>query len=275
MVWEKPRCIGDMPTERSGHSLTNAKSFAYMFGGCATDGVQSPALSEPTNDLYKLDMSSDSEYYWAKLKPKEHGDEPSARWQHSATKIDDTKIVIFGGFSSSKEKPRLNDTWILDTTKDAWIAEKDFSVSAGSKEPHWKEHARAVERPCPRGSHSAALAGEDVFIFGGYGGEGYARKDFNDLHALCTKSWKWFKLETKGEPPKPRSGHKSVYFGGNLYVMGGWSASETFDDVHILDTRTMVWRRAESACGPESWGERRWNCGSICCSVLENISFWW
>jgi dynein heavy chain len=259
MIWEKPRCIGEIPTERSGHTFTSAKCFAYMFGGCATAEVGKLALPGPTNDLYKLDMSSDSEYYWAKLKPKERGDEPCARWQHSATKIDDTKIIVFGGFTSSKEKVRLNDTWILDTTKDSWCAEKDFLVSDVAQESQWKVNAKVVERPCPRGSHSAALVNDAIFIFGGYGGDGYSRKDFNDLHALCTKSWQWFKLEAKGDAPKPRSGHKSVYFDGNLYVMGGWNAAETFDDVHILDTRTMVWRQADSACGPESWGDRRWN----------------
>ena len=172
MIWEKPRCIGEIPTERSGHTFTSAKCFAYMFGGCATAEVGKLALPGPTNDLYKLDMSSDSEYYWAKLKPKERGDEPCARWQHSATKIDDTKIIVFGGFTSSKEKVRLNDTWILDTTKDSWCAEKDFLVSDVAQESQWKVNAKVVERPCPRGSHSAALVNDAIFIFGGYGGDG-------------------------------------------------------------------------------------------------------
>lgn len=263
MIWEKPKCIGDIPTARSGHTFTSAECFAYMFGGCATAEIGKSALPGPTNDLYKLDMSSDSEYYWAKLKPSERGSEPCARWQHSATKIDETRIVIFGGFTSSKEKPRLNDIWVLDTSNDTWCTENDLLSSGITQDSQWKVDRKKAKRPCPRGSHSAALVNDSIFIFGGYGGEGYSRKDFNDLHALCTKTWQWFKLETKGNPPKPRSGHKSVYFDGQFYVMGGWNAVETFDDVHILDTTSMEWRQVDSACGPESWGDRRWNFAAV------------
>ena len=273
MKWEKPRCIGEIPTERSGHTFTNSECFAYMFGGCATSAKQSGklAMPGPTNDLYKLDMSSESEYYWAKLEPKGTGGEPCARWQHSATKIDESKIVIFGGSTSSKDTPRLNDSWVLDTSNDSWCAEKDVPVSSIVQKAPWRTNATEVDRPCPRGSHSAALVDDAVIIFGGYGGNGYARKDFNDLHALCTKSWKWFKLESKGDAPKPRSGHKSVYFDDKLYVMGGWNAAETFDDVHILDMQTMVWAKAESACGPDSWGDRRWNFTAVAAYA---VPFW-
>ena len=269
MRWEKPKCIGDMPTERSGHTFTNVECFAYMFGGCATvDNGKS--LPGPTNDLYKLDMSSDSAYYWAKLKPEERVEQPCARWQHSATKINDSQIVVFGGFTSSNEQPRLNDLWILDTTKDAWVAEKDAVVLDVVEEPMWKADAKVVDRPCPRGSHSAALVDDAIFIFGGYGGVGYSRRDFNDLHALCTKTWQWFQLETKGDAPKPRSGHKSVYFNGKLYLMGGWNAAETFDDVHVLDIASMTWSQAETACGPESWGPRRWNFTAVAAYAVPN-----
>ena len=34
LVWSQPRCIGDVPSKRSGHSLTIVKSgVAYLFGG--------------------------------------------------------------------------------------------------------------------------------------------------------------------------------------------------------------------------------------------------
>lgn len=34
LVWSQPRCIGDAPSKRSGHSLTIVKSgVAYLFGG--------------------------------------------------------------------------------------------------------------------------------------------------------------------------------------------------------------------------------------------------
>lgn len=34
LVWSQPRCTGDVPSKRSGHSLTIVKSgVAYLFGG--------------------------------------------------------------------------------------------------------------------------------------------------------------------------------------------------------------------------------------------------
>lgn len=272
MKWDKPKCIGDIPTARSGHTFTNVESVAYMFGGCATSSDRK-SVPGPSNDLYKLDMSTESEYYWAKLELGNESPRPCARWKHSATKIDDTQIVVFGGFTSSKETPRLNDVWVLDTSKDVWISSED-SVSSGSCQLSlWeaKGNAKHVDCPCPRGSHSSALVDDNIFIFGGYGGNGYARKDFNDLHVLCTKTWKWFELVTTGDSPQPRSGHKSVYFDGRFYVMGGWNAVETFNDVHILDVDSMMWTRVDSASGLESWGEHRWNFTAV---ATYSVPYW-
>lgn len=84
LVWSQPRCIGDVPSKRSGHSLTIVKSgVAYLFGGnpdlvvCVRRSVPNAFFSfsltstprantgcdarrppGPSNELYKLDMSN-------------------------------------------------------------------------------------------------------------------------------------------------------------------------------------------------------------------------
>ncbi len=269
--WDKPNCIGDLPCKRSGHTFTNVESFAYLFGGCVAGGVikgpdgdTKKSFPGPTNDLYKLDMSSDSDLYWTKLKTNDRMlQQPSPRWQHTATKFDETKVAIFGGFTASKDQPRLNDVWVLDTEDDSWSQVTVDTTPKISDEssvtPSWVKKGKSCSSPCPRGSHSASLVDNCIVIFGGYGGMGYMRNDFCDLYALCTKTWQWFEIETVGTPPKPRSGHKSVAVDGKLYVMGGWNAAEQFDDVHILDFESLTWTLAESACGPEKWGPKRWN----------------
>lgn len=73
---------------------------------------------------------------------------PEPRWKHTATVIDETRLLVFGGYKSSSQRcgragvracvdsdhhvppahlpthappsRRLNDVWILDTTKDKW-----------------------------------------------------------------------------------------------------------------------------------------------------------
>ena len=63
MVWSKQKQIGDVPSRRSGHSMVISNQggtpFAYMFGGC--DNRKPPG---PNAELYKLDMSDPTGYYW-------------------------------------------------------------------------------------------------------------------------------------------------------------------------------------------------------------------
>lgn len=112
--------------------------------------------------------------------------------------------------------------------------------------------------PHPRGAHAAVALGGSLLVFGGYGGPGYSRRDFNDLHALDLASWAWTKLETTGEPPAPRSGHQAVAVKDKLYVMGGWNSMAQFHDVWVLDTADWAWSQS-AAGGEEAWGPQRWN----------------
>ena len=59
-----------------------------------------------------------------------------------------------------------------------------------------------------RGSHSATLIGNNMYVFGGYGGAGFARKDFNDVSVLNLETWEWKHVDCKGDLPEPRSGHQ-------------------------------------------------------------------
>ena len=293
--WERPECIGERPSKRSGHTFTEVGSFAYLFGGCTAaelrDGKMVPP--SPSNELYKLDMGSGgSSYYWTKLGGGGGGDGgkkeargapaasgssssslvPSPRWDHTANRFDDTRIVVFGGFAGSKDEQHLNDVWVLDTATDGWTSVSDAAAAAnenGSHDPKsiWKSGPRTGP-PAPRGSHSASIMGgtdtnndKVLVVFGGYGGSGYTRKDFADVHALCLTTWQWYDVNTTGRHPAPRSGHQSVAVDGNLYVMGGWSSSQQFDDLHILDGATLTWSQPAvgSDGGGGGWGPQRWN----------------
>jgi len=211
-------------------------------------------------------MGSDTEYYWNKV-TEQNTILPCSRWHHSANAVGDGRIIIFGGFSSSKTQKYLNDIWILDTKTDKWLLPCDFKSSDEEKNDEinctWNKGLKRQEPPPPRGSHSACIVDNFLIIFGGYGGSGYSRRDFNDMFALCLKTFVWFTVNTNGNPPCARSAHKCVHAKEKIYVMGGWDTSEQFDDVFVLDKSTLSWSKIESASGPESWGPRRWNFSAV------------
>lgn len=177
MVWSSPRSMGDIPSKRSGHTLTCIGDYCYLFGG--NDFRRPPG---PNNDLYKLDVSS-SDVYWTKIEV--NGKWPEPRSHHSAV-VYGSKIIFFGGFRSSNM--RYNDIWILDTTTDEW-SQPHPGITETKPDGEVVFKRNWPEVPLPRGSHSATVVGNQMFIFGGYGGAGYARRDFNDVIALDLETW--------------------------------------------------------------------------------------
>ena len=200
MVWSQQKCGGEPPSKRSGHSMCIVGDYAYVFGG--NDMRRPPG---PNAELYKLDMSS-NEFYWSKVEVAGRWPEPRS---HHTTVSWGSKIVVFGGFRSSGI--RYNDIWFLDTTNDEW-----GQLHAGTTET--KPDGEVVfkrnwpEVPMPRGGHSATLIGTCMYIFGGYGGSGFARRDFNDVTALDLETSEWKAVECTGEIPEPRSGHQVRLF---------------------------------------------------------------
>jgi dynein heavy chain len=201
---------------------------------------------------------SGSEFYWSKLEPS--GSKlPGARYKHTTAVLDD-KIIVFGGFLDSSK--RFNDVWIFDTKSGQW------SQPPPGQTETLEDGTSRFKRdwpncPEPRGAHSATLIGDRMYVFGGYGGDGYASRDFNDLHVLDCYSWEWIALETTGDVPPPRSGHQAVAVGTDLYVFGGWNSVEEFDDMYVLDTELLEWTKLHEASGPSSFGAPRWNFSAL------------
>jgi dynein heavy chain len=137
-------------------------------------------------------------------------------------------LIIFGGFAAEK---RMNDLWVFDTELRIW------------EQPHAQGFWEGV--PQCRGAHSATIVGDKMYVFGGYGGNGYGRTDFNDLHALDLRTWKWEEIATEGEKPEPRSGHQTCLVNDQLYVIGGWNSLKQFNDVFVCDLKTNTWRQLD------------------------------
>eukprot|EP00804_Cyclotella_cryptica_P004521 CCRYP_006874-RA/>CCRYP_006874-RA protein AED:0.08 eAED:0.09 QI:0/0/0.5/1/0/0/2/139/4220 len=238
--------------------------------------------SGPTNDMFRLELSggssSDGDMYWNRVETQSV---PPVRWQHTANFSDKLNtIIVFGGFG--EESCRLNDLWMFDVQSETWTQPHVSSLPNSSLDPcsPWVSGPVDKELPSPRGAHASTLVckGLCLVIFGGYGGGGgHTRRDLSDIHVFHIPSCQWHTVATTGTPPPARSGHRllaslSNVGHDNLYVMGGWSACQQFDDVYVLenDGSTLTWSKLDTASGPESWGPKRWNFGAVSVPAVPN-----
>ena len=258
--WKKIETYGfggkqrNIPSKRSGHTFTLLGTNGFLFGGC--DNSTPPG---PTNELFQLKLSAESQpCEWMKVNFK---DGPDARWRHTASSIG-TKLYIFGGFHSSTT--RFNDLWVFNPITLNWeqpVASRTVFTPRGN---HISTPSAWPSCPAPRGGHSSCSIGSRLFIYGGYGGEGYGRRDFDDLCILNIQDMTWDTPVTKGTPPGKRSGHQASAVGSRMYIFGGWDSHIKYNDLFILNTTTWIWSTVE---GPHMGSFRpRWSHSS--CSVL-------
>jgi dynein heavy chain len=235
-TWRRPTCTGELPTKRSGHTFTllSEQEESYMFGGMKYHPTSSNAAL--TNDLYRLKLMPGGDLNWSKAQI--NGKSPPPTWRHTANAFDEeTKIIIFGGFNGGHE--RNNRVYVLNTEEMTWerpvesIPKSYYNEDDSEDKDAFKES----QVPVPRGSHSSVIVNNELVIFGGYGGNGFERTDFNDLHGLDLSTWKWRSIESHGIKPEIRSGHTANLINDRfMFVVGGWNSLTQFQDVHILDT---------------------------------------
>lgn len=272
LAWKKlsfrARFPKHIPSKRSGHTLLCIGSNAFLFGGC--NQADPPG---PCEDFFVLKLNSTLPYEWQKVKTK---NQPLARWKHSAT-VWNGKMVVFGGFHSNTI--RCNDIWIFNPITMNWCEGTEFArrkrenvykknqTSAESEDtesrvlPSSLISKSNVNAPSPRGAHSASLYDSELFIFGGFGGNGNSRRDFSDLFILELESMTWTKPFTKGSRPAERSGHQACMVDTTLYILGGWNSTTQFNDFFLLDIRTMTWSELD---GPHMNSiHPRWNHAAI------------
>eukprot|EP00937_MAST-01D_sp_MAST-1D-sp2_P001104 g1104.t1 len=264
--WSQPRAEGTSPAARAGHSLTLVtRTQAMMFGGCTSAGL--------SNDVYILDMSAGSQLRWARAAaPGPKAAVPPPRWRHSATAVSEgRRVAIFGGCD---DDARLSDLWLLDTDTLSWLRATQLDPNAPRERrdsaadtpvepvpPPPQGALGTLGWPSPRCAHSMCALGGSLYLFGGYGGAGFGRRDFNDLWRLETRSgassrsrkhqvWAAYKLAPTGEKPAPRADHQATVLGAKMYVCGGWSAQGQFGDVHIFDSEACAWSQPECDAPP-------------------------
>lgn len=162
---------------------------------------------------------------WEKLEIQRGG--PGKRWGHTCNAVRGGQLLyIFGGYG--EDNTQTNKVHVYDTTTRTW-SEPDIHGTL----------------PVPRDSHSCTTVGDKLFVFGGTDGN----IPLKDLHILDTSTNTWMTPFVRGEGPEAREGHSAALIGKRLFIFGGCGKSfdtpveEYFDDLYILNTETMVWKR--------------------------------
>ncbi|KAJ8610166.1 hypothetical protein CTAYLR_008741 [Chrysophaeum taylorii] len=258
--WEKPaQTKRDGPCARSGHTLTFVGNSGFLFGGICQDDPQQQQQQavlkgRALDDLHVLHLGRTTEARWRRI---EMPARPLARWRHSACIVNETQIVVFGGHHASNL--RLNDVWVLDSVAMEWTQPYLPQAPGFTEDECHPPSTGGV--PAARGGHSATVVGRGILVFGGYGGNGYSRRDHDDLHRLDVDDWKWSRLEPTGCGPERRCGHQACAVESRLFVWGGWNVSKRFADVFVLDfSGVLAWSKVGDLREP------RWNAAS--CGVL-------
>lgn len=247
------------PGEISGHSFSLIGTNAYVFGGVCCDAE---GIAQASGNLFILRMAS---MEWSKIEISKSQTCPPARWRHSACTINGSQILIMGGFHSNDQ--RLNDVWIYDVANGLWQQPHvEHNVEAAT--PHLLSNTTWANVMSPRGSHSATVIGKSVYIFGGYGGSGYSRRDLDDLLCLNYETWTWTKTAARGTPPEKRCGHTACAIENKLYIIGGWSSGTQFQDIHILDVDgdQLSWSSPSITLGSPTW--------NLSCAAVMAIPTW-
>ncbi|KAL0825773.1 hypothetical protein Bca101_049450 [Brassica carinata] len=98
--------------------------------------------------------------------------------------------------------------------------------------------------PGKRWGHTcnAVKGGRFVYVFGGFGKEGYFT---NQVHVFDAGRQIWSEPMIRGVPPSPRDSHSCTTVGDNLFVFGGTDGKHYLNDLHVLDTSSHTWKCLE------------------------------
>ncbi|KAM7467862.1 hypothetical protein LguiB_015424 [Lonicera macranthoides] len=212
------------------------------------------------------------------------GPQPSARYKHAATLIDE-KLYVVGG---SRHGRYLSDIQVFDLRNLAWStiklnlepntdninsSQEVFSAISGHNMIKWENklllfagHSKSISdsvtvRFIDLESHQCgvietfgkvpvARGGQSVSLVGSrlimFGGEDMHRRLLNDVHILNLETMTWDVAEITQTPPAPRFDHTAtVHSERYLLIFGGCSHSIFFNDLHVLDLETMQWSQPQ------------------------------
>lgn len=205
---------------RHGHTSTVLASRIYVFGGRTQDKsfLEGVHVLDPHSLIWKAPRVKRS---------------PPLRAFHTADALENSRLVVFGGFGPSSADPAesafFNDTWLFVVDRTVW----ESCLVAGEPPPPRAAHASVLLT----GSRAGKAA--SLIIHGGTNNE----KSFGDLWQLSIGSATWEKVTTGGAKlPSPRAYHTASLVGMTIVVFGGRTTKTICkSDAYLLDLTSREW----------------------------------
>jgi len=108
----------------------------------------------------------------------------------------------------------------------------------------WTKMEVFGQAPVARGGQSVTLIGSQLYMFGG---EDSKRRVLNDLNVLDLETMTWETPAVSGVCPSPRSDHvATAYCEKYIFIFGGGSHSDCYNDLHVLDLENVEWSPVET-----------------------------
>mmetsp|Transcript_15684 Transcript_15684/g.38666 ORF Transcript_15684/g.38666 Transcript_15684/m.38666 type:complete len:792 (-) Transcript_15684:140-2515(-) len=149
------------------------------------------------------------------------------------------KAILFGGWDSRSQYNRL---LVVERALGAPGKLRINKCQTSGTQP--SHRAGSTLTPIPFGEYKGKL-----ILFGGSMCKGGPYKFFNDVHILTCKKdnmFDWESVKCSGEAPSARAQHSAVVVrlsNGDpaLTVIGGYNGKTLFNDINVLNLRTMTW----------------------------------
>jgi hypothetical protein len=160
---------------------------------------------------------------WVDLEPA--GDTVPPRSGAAAIALEEN-LVMFGGTDGPGSK--FNDVCVLNLRfypKCAWKVKKTMG-----------------QTPAPRSGHTCDIVNKTQMVV--CGGDPVSGTFCEILDMSDIEQPRWKAVETKGRPPPGRYGHASAAVAeNNVWVFAGHNGTTALNDVHVLDTDSMMWKQ--------------------------------
>ncbi|PHT48934.1 tRNA wybutosine-synthesizing protein 2/3/4 [Capsicum baccatum] len=193
-------------------------------------------------------------------------------WGHSASSVDNKKVLIFGGFGGIGRHARRHDLLLLDLESGrlevidvldapcprvghtSSVIGNSMYLIGGRADPSnilndvWifnvtKKDWRLLECSgspfLPRHRHAAAAVGSRIYVFGGIHND----MIYSSLYAFDTQNFEWSEVQVQGDSPCARHSHSMAAYGTQIFVFGGYDGHKALGDLYSFDVKTCIWKK--------------------------------